>query len=55
MLDAYEERVAAAEADLLAGPDKDDARSLGALIARLAENVHRTRPGANPCEATDNL
>ena len=55
MLAAYEERVAAAEADLLAGLEADDARDLGLLISRLARNVHRTQPGASPCEAMDNL
>ena len=55
MLATYEERVAAAEADLLAGLDKDDARNLGVLISQLAKNVHRAQPGASPCEAMDNL
>ena len=55
MLASYEGRVAAAEADLLAGLEEDDARSLGVLISRLARNVHRTHPGASPCEAMDNL
>ena len=55
MLAAYEERVAAAEADLLAGLEEDDARDLGVLISRLARNVHRTQPGTSPCEAMDNL
>ena len=55
MLAFYEERVAAAESDLLAGLDEADARFLGILISRLARNVHRTQPGASPCEAMDNL
>jgi len=55
MLAAYEERVAAAEADLLTGLEEDDAQALGVLIGRLAKNVHRTQPGASPCEAMDNL
>lgn len=55
MLATYEERVAAAEADLLAGLDKDDARNLGVLISQLAKNVHRAQPGVSPCEAMDNL
>lgn len=55
MLATYEERVTAAEADLLGGLDEDDARSLGVLISRLARNVHRTHPGVSPCEAMDNL
>jgi MarR family transcriptional regulator, transcriptional regulator for hemolysin len=55
MLGAYEERVAAAEADLLAGLEVDDAQALGLLISRLAKNVHRAQPGTSPCEAMDNL
>jgi MarR family transcriptional regulator for hemolysin len=55
MLVTYEERVAAAEAELLGGLEEDDARSLGVLVGRLARNVHRTQPGASPCEAMDNL
>ncbi len=55
VLAAHENRVAAAEADLLAGMEEDDARNLGVLIGQLARNVHRAQPGANPCEAMDNL
>jgi DNA-binding MarR family transcriptional regulator len=55
LLLVYEDRVMAAEADLLAGLDGNDARDLGALLSRLARNVHHTTPGANPCEAMDNL
>jgi MarR family transcriptional regulator, transcriptional regulator for hemolysin len=55
MLAAYEERVAAAEADLLAGLEENDARNLGVLISQLAKNVHRAQPGTSPCEAMDNL
>ncbi|MDE8670958.1 MarR family winged helix-turn-helix transcriptional regulator [Pseudarthrobacter sp. H3Y2-7] len=55
MLAAYEDRVAAAEADLLAGMAEDEARTLGALISQLARAVHRAQPGTSPCEAMDNL
>jgi MarR family transcriptional regulator, transcriptional regulator for hemolysin len=55
MLATYEERVAAAETDLLAGLNEEDAQTLGILIGQLAKNVHRTQPGASPCEAMDNL
>jgi MarR family transcriptional regulator for hemolysin len=55
MLAAFELRVAAAEADLLDGLEENEARTLGALISRLARNVHRTHPGTNPCEAMDKL
>jgi MarR family transcriptional regulator for hemolysin len=55
MLAAYESRVAAAEADLMAGLEKEDAATLGILISRLARNVHRAQPGASPCEAMDHL
>lgn len=51
----YEERVAAAEADLLAGLEEGDALTLSSLIGQLAIAVHRTNPGTNPCEAMDNL
>jgi MarR family transcriptional regulator, transcriptional regulator for hemolysin len=55
MLAAYEERVAAAEADLLAGLEQDDARAIRILVGQLARNVHQAQPGASPCEAMDNL
>ncbi|WP_413248978.1 hypothetical protein [Sinomonas flava] len=46
-----EERVAAAEAALLAGFPADDGAALRALLARLAQAVHAADPGADPCEA----
>ncbi|WP_427134016.1 MarR family winged helix-turn-helix transcriptional regulator [Pseudarthrobacter sp. S9] len=55
MLAVHEERVSAAEADLLAGLEADDAQTLGVLLSRLARNIHRTQPGTSPCEAMDNL
>jgi DNA-binding MarR family transcriptional regulator len=55
ILAACEERVAAAEADLLAGLEQEDAQTIRILIGRLARNVHRAQPGASPCEAMDNL
>ncbi len=50
-----EERVAAAEADLLAGLKEEDAEAIRILIGQLARHVHRAQPGASPCEAMDNL
>lgn len=55
VLSEHEIRVAAAESDLLAGLEPGDAAALGALIGRLARNVHHADPNANPCEAMDNL
>jgi DNA-binding MarR family transcriptional regulator len=55
ILAACEERVATAEADLLAGLEQEDAQTIRILIGRLARNVHRSQPGASPCEAMDNL
>jgi MarR family transcriptional regulator, transcriptional regulator for hemolysin len=55
LLAEHEGRVAAAEADLLSGLTPADAQALNSLIARLAMDVHRATPGANPCEAMDHL
>ncbi|GAB3254360.1 MarR family winged helix-turn-helix transcriptional regulator [Arthrobacter pigmenti] len=55
MLAQYEERVAAAEADLLSGLEGAEADTLASLISRLAMDVHRSQPGASPCEAMDHL
>jgi MarR family transcriptional regulator, transcriptional regulator for hemolysin len=55
VLARYEERVAAAEADLLSGLKVPEADTLAGLIARLAMDVHRSQPGASPCEAMDHL
>jgi MarR family transcriptional regulator, transcriptional regulator for hemolysin len=55
LLAEHEGRVAAAEADLLSGLAPNDAQALSSLIARLAMDVHRATPGANPCEAMDHL
>lgn len=55
LLKEYEVRVAAAEADLLAGLAASEADGLAALVKRLATEVHRTDPGASPCEALDHL
>jgi MarR family transcriptional regulator, transcriptional regulator for hemolysin len=51
----YEERVAVAESRLLSGLKPSEADSLASLIARLAMDVHRSQPGASPCEAMDHL
>jgi MarR family transcriptional regulator, transcriptional regulator for hemolysin len=55
LLARYEERVAAAESGLLSGLKASEADTLAALIARLAMEVHRSQPGASPCEAMDHL
>jgi MarR family transcriptional regulator, transcriptional regulator for hemolysin len=55
LLARYEERVAAAESTLLAGLGPADAETLVGLVGRLAMDVHRAQPGANPCEAMDHL
>lgn len=54
-LQHYETRVATVESDLLAGLPPSDAQVLTALIGLLALNVHRKKPGTNPCEAMDHL
>jgi MarR family transcriptional regulator, transcriptional regulator for hemolysin len=55
VLGRYEDRVAAAEADLLSGLKGSEAQTLASLISRLAMDVHRAQPGASPCEAMDHL
>ncbi|WP_236866693.1 MarR family winged helix-turn-helix transcriptional regulator [Brevibacterium daeguense] len=55
LLEQYEERVAAAESELLSGIDESEAGTLVALIGRLAMDIHRAQPGASPCEAMDHL
>lgn len=55
MLSTYEKRVAIAEARLLAGMAEGEARTLGALVTRLAHHIHRAAPGTSPCEAMDHL
>lgn len=55
LLAQHEERVAAAEADLLSGLDDSEARTVSSLIGRLAMDVHRAQPGTSPCEAMDHL
>jgi MarR family transcriptional regulator, transcriptional regulator for hemolysin len=55
LLAQYEDRVAVAEADLLAGLDDAEATTLAGLISRLAMHVHRADPGSSPCEAMDHL
>ncbi|MET4061008.1 MarR family transcriptional regulator for hemolysin [Arthrobacter sp. UYP6] len=54
-LAAFEERVAAAEADLLSGFSAIEAQTLGSLISQLAASVHQAQPGTNPCDAMDNV
>src|SRR5690625_4883640 len=55
MLSKYEHRVAEAEAALLAGLDEAESDTLASLISRLAMDIHRAQPGANPCESMDHL
>jgi MarR family transcriptional regulator, transcriptional regulator for hemolysin len=55
LLARYEERVAVAESDLLSGLKDSEAGTLALLISRLAMDVHRSHPGASPCEAMDHL
>lgn len=55
MLKEYEDRVAAAEAELLAGLGEQDANAFSSLIKALAVSVHKANPNANACEAMDNL
>lgn len=55
LLATFEEKVAAAEAELLAGLTEPEAKALTTLISRLAMDVHRAQPGSNPCEAMDHL
>src|SRR5690625_5013053 len=55
LLSKYEDRVADAEADLLAGLDRDESEALASLIGRLAMDIHRAQPGVNPCESMDHL
>lgn len=53
----YEQRVAAAEAELLdnlKGTD-DDAEVFRDLVSRLAMNIHRADPNSDPCHALDHL
>lgn len=55
LLAKYEDRVADAEAALLAGLDGHESDTLASLIGRLAMDIHRAQPGANPCESMDHL
>ena len=55
VLARYEERVSAAEAELLAGLDGSESGDLIALVGRLAMEIHRAQPGSSPCEAMDHL
>lgn len=55
LLTKYEKRVAQAEADLLANLSGSESDTLASLISRLAMDIHRAQPGANPCESMDHL
>lgn len=55
VLARYEERVTAAEAELLTGLDGSESGDLIALVGRLAMEIHRSQPGSSPCEAMDHL
>jgi DNA-binding MarR family transcriptional regulator len=54
-LAAYEERVAAAEADLLSGLSAQEAATLAVLAGRLSAQIHRAHPGVSPCDAMEHL
>ncbi|MEV5550774.1 MarR family transcriptional regulator [Streptomyces sp. NPDC052309] len=51
----YEERVAAAETDLLSGLSPQEGAALSALAGRLSSQIHRAHPGVDPCEAMDHI
>lgn len=55
LLAMYEERVSAAEVELLSSLNKSEVETLESIIARLAMEVHRAQPGSSPCEAMDRL
>lgn len=55
LLNQLEIRVAAAEQQLLAGLDSTESAQLAALVSKLSMDIHRAQPGANPCEAMDQL
>ncbi|WP_051442182.1 MarR family winged helix-turn-helix transcriptional regulator [Arthrobacter sp. H14] len=55
LLAKYEQRVAAAEADLVSGLKESEVGTLASLISRLAMDIHRAQPGSSPCEAMDHL
>ncbi|NWN87478.1 MAG: hypothetical protein HLX51_02885 [Micrococcaceae bacterium] len=57
LLADYEQRVAAAEAELLAGlnGEHDNAEVFRDLVSRLAMNIHRADPNSDPCQALDHL
>ena len=52
-LASCEERVAAAEADLLAGLGPSESELFRALLHRLASQAHQPASGLNPCAAMD--
>ncbi|WP_345079889.1 MarR family winged helix-turn-helix transcriptional regulator [Brachybacterium paraconglomeratum] len=55
VLARYEERVTAAEKQLLVALDDSESDDLIALVGRLAMEIHRSQPGSSPCEAMDHL
>lgn len=55
VLARYEERVTAAESELLEGLGASESGDLIALVGRLAMEIHRAQPGSSPCEAMDHL
>lgn len=55
LLQRLEMRVAESEQTLLAGLNPEETSALAGLLSKLSMSVHRAQPGANPCEAMDNL
>lgn len=55
LLQRLEKNVAEAEQSLLAGLEPEETAALAGLLAKFSLSVHRSQPGANPCEAMDHL
>lgn len=55
LLEELEVKVAAAEQELLAGLNDAQSAQLAGLISTLSATIHNAQPGANPCEAMDQL
>lgn len=55
LLGRLETRVTQAEQTLLVGLEAQETAVLAGLLAKLSRSVHSAQPGANPCEAMDQL